>query len=296
MLHKMTRHHGDLVLVSDWLSRPRKATLMRRLRLHRHIRAIVNTSTVQMEFEATRLGIPRDKLHHEPLPVDERFWLPGGPPTGRMICSVGWEARDYRTLFRAVEGLDLQVQLAVGITALGGANADTPSNAPLARFEPLRNTFSFNLHKDWMDDVAQGRVPANVRVDYQLSPRALRDLYAGARFVVVPLHDVDSDCGMTTITEALAMGKALIVTATRGQVDVVRDGEHGLYVPPGDATALRSAIEYLLANPGVVDRMGRAGRALAESRHSLDRHVQRLGALLTRSRDDTPGRRAAGRE
>jgi hypothetical protein len=40
----------------------------------------------------------------------------------------------------------------------------------------------------------------------QLRPLTLRELYDRALFVVVPLHDVDADCGVTTITESMAMG------------------------------------------------------------------------------------------
>jgi glycosyltransferase involved in cell wall biosynthesis len=101
---------------------------------------------------------------------------------------------------------------------------------------------------------------------------------------VVPLHDVDFDAGVTTIAEAMAMSKAVVVTRTRGQVDLVRDGENGLYVPPRDPAALRAAIRHLLDNPGEADRMGRAGRAMAESRLTLDRWVRDVAAIVERHR------------
>ncbi len=47
----------------------------------------------------------------------------------------------------------------------------------------------------------------HVTVHRQLPHSALRDLYARARVVVVPLEDVDYDAGVTVITEALAMAK-----------------------------------------------------------------------------------------
>ena len=114
-------------------------------------------------------------------------------------------------------------------------------------------------------------------------------MYARARFVVVPLHDVDFDAGVTTITEAMAMGKAVIATRTRGQVDVIRDGENGRYVPPGDVAALRAAIQDLLDRPDQADRMGKAGRALVESRHTLDRWVADVAAVVA----GRPGSRQA---
>ncbi len=76
------------------------------------------------------------------------------------------------------------------------------------------------------------------------------------------------------------MGRAVICSRTPGQTDVVIDGETGIYVPPGDPQALREAIEYLLANPDLAERMGQAGRRLIEQSMSLDRYVERLGQLV----------------
>jgi glycosyltransferase involved in cell wall biosynthesis len=45
-----------------------------------------------------------------------------------------------------------------------------------------------------------------------------------------------------TVVEALAVGCPVIATAVGGVPEVVRDGENGLLVPPGDASALAGAI------------------------------------------------------
>ena len=76
------------------------------------------------------------------------------------------------------------------------------------------------------------------------------------------------------------MGRAVVVTRTKGQVDMLEDGKQGLYVPPYDASALRSAIELLLASPEKADEMGEAGRALVESRHTMDAHVRHFLTVL----------------
>ncbi len=84
-------------------------------------------------------------------------------------------------------------------------------------------------------DTTQTRaVPPNVTVR-RFSQFDLRQLYAQARFVVVPLFQVNFQAGVTTILEAMAMGKAVIVTRTPGQTDYIQEGVTGLYVPLADA-------------------------------------------------------------
>src|SRR5439155_23048132 len=69
---------------------------------------------------------------------------------------------------------------------------------------------------------ADASAPANVTVD-RFDYLALRQLYARSALVVVPLDDVDFQAGVTTILEAMAMAKPVIVTHSAGQTDVVED-------------------------------------------------------------------------
>jgi len=175
-----------------------------------------------------------------------------------VISAVGSEARDYATLLEAMHGLDVHAELAVGATVFqsGDYGADLASS--------MSNLIA---------------TPRNVEVHQQLAHRDLRGLYARSRFVVIPTKDVEFDAGVTSIAEAMAMGKAVIASRARGQRDLVRDGETGLYIPPGDPRALRAAIAHLLAHPDEAERMGRAGRAIAERELTLDRWVSSVARL-----------------
>ncbi len=255
--HKLAHLRRDLLMVAQWLSPPKKALFLRRLKVHSHLRAIINYSSVQMEHAAVELGVPRDKLFLALQPVDDRFWRPSAVPVKHLIAAAGSENRDYVTLLRAVRGLGLPVELAVGHSF--SATGDTRGREIRAR----------------MGDIEGEGLPPNVRSG-TLSPPRLRQLYASARFMIVPLKDLDYDAGVTAIVEAMAMAKAVIVTRTRGQVDVLQDGEQGIYVPPGDPRAMREAIEYLVAHPEEADRMGKAGHALVKTRHGLDAYISRL--------------------
>lgn len=271
LLFKLTGGRRDTVLVSVWLSRPKKAIFLSRLKVHTHLAAIVNYGSVQRDFAAARLKVPAEKLYLCLQPVDERFWRPHDGPSRNGILAVGSEARDYVTLVHAIEGLDIDAEIAIGGAVL------RPSGDADALFGPiLRDTTGIGL-------------PRRIRVHQQLEAQELRQLYRRARFVVVPLQDVGFDAGVTAIAEAMAMGKAVVVTRTRGQVDLVRHGENGLYVPPRDPAALRSAIQYLFDNPAEADRMGQAGRALAESRLTLDGWVRAVADIVE-------GQRAQPRE
>jgi hypothetical protein len=67
-----------------------------------------------------------------------------------------------------------------------------------------------------------------------------------------------------TVVEALAVGTPVIATAVGGIAEVVRDGENGLLVPPGDATALADAIRRLLGETGLRERLAAAAAASVE--------------------------------
>jgi len=59
-----------------------------------------------------------------------------------------------------------------------------------------------------------------------------------------------------SVLEPMAGGLPVVATRMSGNVDLVADGENGLLVPPGDASALASAIRRLLEVPALARRMG----------------------------------------
>jgi glycosyltransferase involved in cell wall biosynthesis len=63
--------------------------------------------------------------------------------------------------------------------------------------------------------------------------------------------------------EAMAHGRAVVATAVGGLPDAIEDGVTGLLVPPGDTAALRAALERLLADAELRERLGAEGRRRA---------------------------------
>jgi glycosyltransferase involved in cell wall biosynthesis len=232
------------VALFSWISRPKKAAILRRV--HSHVHRLVLWSTAQYRFAVDELGIPPSKIVLLRWLVDQRYWRPL-PVEPDRICSAGREMRDYATLVEALRGWDVPCHVA----ANAGAGRKDRWVADLARIAPP---------------------PPNVTIGALAYPE-LRALYARSRFVVVPLFPTDTDNGVTVLTEAMAMGKAVICTRVAGQRDVVDDGVNGLLVPPRDPAALRAAMEHLWRNPAECERMGREGRRRVERLHTLDRFV-----------------------
>jgi len=65
--------------------------------------------------------------------------------------------------------------------------------------------------------------------------------------------------------EAAAAGKPVVASDIGGLRDIVVDGETGLLVPPGDRPALAAAMQRLIGDPGLRERLGAAARERAAS-------------------------------
>jgi glycosyltransferase involved in cell wall biosynthesis len=83
-----------------------------------------------------------------------------------------------------------------------------------------------------------------------------------------------------TVVEALAVGTPVIATRTGGVAEVVRDGENGLVVEPGDVDALAEAIERFVGDAELAERL-RANAALSVADYAADRVYAKLERILT---------------
>jgi glycosyltransferase involved in cell wall biosynthesis len=74
----------------------------------------------------------------------------------------------------------------------------------------------------------------------------------------------------------MAAGKPVVATTVGGTPEAVVDGETGFLVPPGDPATLATAIQRLLSNSSLAQKMGAAGRARVQQEFSSARMVQRV--------------------
>jgi glycosyltransferase involved in cell wall biosynthesis len=105
-------------------------------------------------------------------------------------------------------------------------------------------------------------------IDRFLPYRELRDLYDRAAVVAITTHDTPNACGVTSLMEAMAMGKPVVVSNNPALADYLPPAEleAAIVAPIGDAGALRGAIADLLANPQKALAMGERARAYAQER------------------------------
>jgi glycosyltransferase involved in cell wall biosynthesis len=243
------------------LSVGKKMIFLDWLRLQSHIDVFFVYATWQKQFIEQRWHVPGDRVVLTPFMVDDAFFAPD--QAGKIedllglnrqdrpiICAVGLEFRDYPTLMQAVRDLDVQVVIAAA--------------SPWSKRE---------------DSTAHQEVPDNVLVR-RFTQFELRELYAQSAFLVMPLFNVNFQAGVTALLEAMAMERAVICSRTPGQTDVVVEGETGVYVPPEDPAALRTAIEQLLQQPEEARRLGVNGRRRIAAHMNLAHYTRRLSAYL----------------
>ncbi len=203
------------------------------------------TSQIEHLQREYRLTAPVGWLGYN---VDERFFVPADEPDQGYVLMVGDDmSRDYATLMEAVRTLP-----------------EVP----------------FVCKTRWRP--RHGKAPPpNVRfVSERLDAPAFRDLYARARFVVLSLHAMEHAGGITALFEAMAMGKAQVVTDTAVTRDFVRHEEHALTTPVGDAPALARAVHRLWSDEELRQRLGRHARQRIEVELSTEQLAVRMRDFL----------------
>ncbi len=105
-------------------------------------------------------------------------------------------------------------------------------------------------------------------------------VYAAADAVVLP--SVGEPFGLAVI-EGMACGRPVIGARSGGIVEIIRDEETGLLVPPKDPAALAAAFVRLAGDAALCARLGAAGREAVLQRFTLQRLGADFGALYERA-------------
>jgi glycosyltransferase involved in cell wall biosynthesis len=234
--------------------------------------AIVCLSATQRARLLERVSLDPARVHVVPLGIDHEFFRPlvERRSVSPFVFAVGKDlARDYRTL----------------------ANAAARIDAPFVVVTERRNSRSIDF-------------PVNVKLRHGLSYAELRDLYASAACVVVPLRRANylygtESGGLTALMEAMAMARPLVASDRPIIREYVDHGDSGLLVPPEEPEPLASAINRILDEPELASRLGRSARAVVERRHTMSHFAAGLASVfadLTRPRGSSSDRHGSSTE
>ncbi len=175
-------------------------------------------------------------------------------PDEGYFLSVGKTRRDYATLLKACSMMDAPCRIIAPAKAAQGTQV--PANVQF---------------------VETSRNPPDAAISYP----ELRNWYAGARAVLIPLTgDPGDTSGYTSLLEALIMGKPVLMTQS-GCLDMdVESMGLGFNLPPGNPEAWAAKMRYLHENPEQAKKMGGQGLKLAREKYSMESFGNRLEQFL----------------
>jgi glycosyltransferase involved in cell wall biosynthesis len=219
-------------------------------------RVIVTGS--HMIAAAGGLGFSRDRLMHLPRGVDLTRYRPGLDATG-LRRSLGLEGASPIILSPRYQVDEALYKLDVVIDAFVAVRQRFPAAVCLQLFDRKR--------EDGRAQLAAAAAARGLGSSYRLVPivdNVSMPLFYNLADAVVSVPETDGF--PVTVLEASACGAALVVSRLPYCDEWFADGENGLVVPVGDASALADALVTACADPELRHRMGAAGRRLVAAR------------------------------
>ena len=125
--------------------------------------------------------------------------------------------------------------------------------------------------------IAQQAHPGRVHVHVGYDEGRAHRLLAGADVIAVPSRFEPFG---NVVVNAWAHDIPVVAAASQGPDFLITDGVDGLKVPKDDASALASAVNSLLAGPGLGARLVEGGRARVSAEFSETAVVKRYLELL----------------
>lgn len=231
-----------------------------------HARRIVANSH-QMKDELVRAGVDGSKIDVVINGVDLELFAPEGEvrragPPGSIVVGFsgslkGWHGIDVLT--RAFEAVADDPRLHLLVVGDGPLRSEV---VRLSEALPGRVTFTGALPLE--------EVPAWIR---------------GTDIAVAPYPELEPFYfSPLKVLDAMACGVANVASDIGQVPELIRDGETGLLVPPGDAEALAGALLRLANDAPLRTRLGRQALAQARAKHAWTDRAADIVDLALRPR------------
>lgn len=213
--------------------------------------------------------LSRGLVSSEPVPwgPDLAYYPPPDGSAGEGAVAAGRTGRDFPTF------------------ALAASKAKVPAHIYcLTKDESVRR-------------MELGALVTVTSVDHEedLNYRTLVPPLAAARVHAIPLMPGASLSGLTSLTDALALGKPVIMTRHK-LIDIDLEVEGiGRWVAPGDVAGWAEALRWFDTHPTESAEMGKRARSLAETRLNLDMFAEHMRSIFERTLDRAGRGRPAAR-
>jgi glycosyltransferase involved in cell wall biosynthesis len=228
----------------------------------------------QMKSEVAQRGVERDRVAIVPNAVDTSAFRPGARDhslaasygIGRDEVVVGYISsfQPYEDFATLVEALGLLRSRGRSVRGLLVGDGST-------RPEVVRQVAELGLESVIVmpGQIPHAEVPRHHRlIDVFVVPRVASRLSQ----LVAPLKPL----------EAMASGRALVVSRLDALRETVDDGRTGMTFLPGSAVDLASVLDRLVLDPVERKRLGDAARTWVEAERTLERNGQRYRDVYAR--------------
>ena len=264
-IQTITFYHRPRHVILQFIMREKRPTWQSRLKYvfmrfcFSSVYLCVCSSRAECSYYAKVFGWQASKLAYIPLHTDPRL-LEHETSDGDFVLAAGRTLRDYPTLIEAFKTIDTPL-----VIVAGKASADLAASA-------------------------------NVLFRFDIPGPELIDLMARSFAVALPLEEREISTGQSVLLQAMTLGKPVIATRVNGTADYIDHMETGILVPPRDPQAFREAVQLLVGDAALRERLGKAARARVEAEF-LPRHyaqaVAQAMALTAEQRGGRPSTEAA---
>jgi len=208
-------------------------------------RFVVHTRR-EIQIYSEWLNLPKERFEFVPYQVPDIEVNYKENTLDPFITSLGSAHRDFPTLIKAAEKLNIKTIIATGKGALAGV-----------------------------------QIPSQIETPYGISKEECIKLGQQARLNIIPLQPKKgvTAAGQVTIVEAMMMGRPLIVSNYYGAEDYIIHGETGWLVEPGSLDSLLEAIDTLWNDHQLRQTIGKNAQVYAKTHFSdfaAAKHLKRI--------------------
>jgi len=196
-----------------------------------------------------------------PFAADFSWWTPACPNLV-FLAGQGIHFRDYILIMGDVDR-DERTTL----------NALSDLNHPILRVTRESKTALNARHAFIESNIKQWDVL--VSVPYEL----LRELYRGARVVLVPARSTIHPAGMTSLTEAMSCGRPVVIPSGLATEGYVQDGYDAFVLKKWEKSTIRDSVEKAYQTD-IGELIGRNARNTVEERINFHASAKQLSSFI----------------